>query len=277
MSRGATRFTLPGLSRGATRFALPGPSRGAIGVALLGLLLAGCQTPRAGSPPGALSAAEAVEAWEQRTEARRALRALARLSVDAPGAAPDGGDLQLRARQRLWIARPARMRVEVLGLLDSALAVLTIDRGRYALLQAPGRQVERGEVYPELLWEVARLELSPEETVGLILGAPALDSRFALAGAARRGDTLRLRFADAAGRLRRVADLGAAGELRRLEQRDAEGALAWEAHYADFVELGGDAFAQELRLRSPDAEARVLLRRVELNPALPEGLFEVAP
>ena len=95
---------------------------------------------------------------------------------------------------------------------------------------------------------------------------------------AGRAPTHAVTAVDERGRVRRVAELGAAaGELRSLEQRDVRGRRVWEVRYSDYAEIGGVAFAQELALRSPSAEARLLLRGVELNPGLPEGLFQVAP
>jgi len=249
----------------------------ACGAGVLALLWLGCATP--GPPmrpvaPGDPAVVAALEAWRSQAAERQGLRALARLAVDASESA--GGEaLRLRARQRLWLARPGRLRVEVLGLLDGAAAVLAVDGGRYALLQPPARSVERGAVYPGLLWDVARLDLSPEEAVGLLLGAPTLGEGWSVVEASRIGDELQVALHHLVTPARRNARFGPDGALRGLEQRDARGALAWGVRYADYVGLDGAPFAREILLRSDDAEARVVLRDVELNPKLPPELFRL--
>ena len=93
--------------------------------------------------------------------------------VDAPGAGAGGADLALRSKQRMWLSRPASLRVEVLGFLDTALAVLVTDGHRYALLESAERRYDEGVVYEGLLWDAARLDLRPDEAVDVILGVAA--------------------------------------------------------------------------------------------------------
>ena len=262
----------------------PGPGARAASAALLVLAIGlGCAHAPAPVPasPGDPEVALRVESWKALAASRRALRARARLAVDAPGAGPDGADLSLRSQQRLWLARPGRLRVEVLGLLDQALAVLAVDGERYALLQAAERRLERGEVYPGLLWDVARLDLSTREAVALLLGAPQTEG-WQLAGAYRIGEALTLVFAEAGAEdgvpgPGLEAEFGRGGELQRLERRDAQGRSLWQARYSDFLELDGTAFAREVAVRSRGARARVVLRGVELNPSLAPDVFAVAP
>jgi hypothetical protein len=91
----------------------------------------------------------------------RALRGSARLAVDGEG-------LEVRARQILVVERPARLRVEVQGLLSQTLAVLVTDGPRYQLFRAENRSFESGDVHPGLLWQVASLALTPEEAIELV-------------------------------------------------------------------------------------------------------------
>ena len=77
-----------------------------------------------------------LEAWHAHTASREALQATARLAVDAAGAGANGGDLSFRSKQRMWLERPAQLRVEVLGFLDTTLAVLVTDGERYSLFQS---------------------------------------------------------------------------------------------------------------------------------------------
>jgi hypothetical protein len=220
-----------------------------------------------------------LAAWHAHTAGRAALQAVARLAVDAAGAGADGRDLALRSKQRMWLARPAQLRVEVLGFLDTTLAVLVTDGDRYALYQTQEQRFEEGSVYPELLWDAARLELTPAEAVEVILGAPEPDSGLRPAAAYLVGERVRIELADPGGRVRRVVEFGASGELRRLAQSDEHGDVAWEALFDDFTELGGAPFARNVAVRSAEGRTRaeLVLRAVELNPAVPPDIFQLRP
>jgi len=249
---------------------------------LVPFLASGCRT----APPPRLLPADdprpraLLDAWSELAGDRHALSALARFSVDAPGAAEGGADLSLRSKQRLWLARPARLRVEVLGFLDTTVAVLATDGETYALLQTEERALDTGPVYAGLLWDAARLDLSPREAVEVILGAPRPDAGLAPGAAWQVGERVRVELVDAAGVARRVVEFGAAGWIRRLEQRGVRGEPVWDARWDDYVEIEGSPFARDVALRSAvgDSDALLSLRRVELNPALPPELFRrVAP
>jgi len=139
--------------------------RPAIALFALAALCGGCrsivpETPLATDDPRPDAL---VAAWQAHTESRHALRATARLAVDAPGAGEGGEDLALRSKQRMWLARPANLRVEVLGFLDTALAVLVTDGERYALLESESRHFDEGPIYDGLLWDAARMDLSADE------------------------------------------------------------------------------------------------------------------
>jgi hypothetical protein len=218
-----------------------------------------------------------LAAWRAHTAGRDALQALARFAVDAPRAGVGGRDLALRSKQRMWLARPAQLRVEVLGFLDTTLAVLATDGDHYALLETQERRFEEGPVYEGWLWDAARLDLTPREAVEVILGAPQPDADLTRGAAYAVGDRVRIELVDAAGRVRRVVEFGAGGELRRLAQSDTRGRPLWEALFDDYVELGGAPFARNVALRSASGRARaeLTLRNVELNPSVSPELFRL--
>ena len=220
-----------------------------------------------------------LAAWRASTAHRDSLRAVARLAIDAAEANPDGSDLALRSKQRLWLSRPAQLRVEVLGFLDTTLAVLVTDGERYSLFESQEQHFQEGPVYPELLWDAAHLALTPAETVEVILGAPEPDAGLARGDAYLIGDRVRIELADPGGRVRRVVEFGAAGELRRLAQSDESGEVAWEALFDDYAEVGGAPFARDVALRSSSGRSRaeIVLRSIELNPSLPVDIFRLRP
>lgn len=250
-----------------------GHARGLAGLLLVALLAPACaRAPRATPlPAGDRRPTALLAALARAGEARRSLRAVARLAVDGPA----GGG---RARQILLLERPARLRVELLGLLDQRIAVLTTDGVEYRLYRAEDRSLTGGPVHDALLWEVAGLAVTPEQAVRLLLGAPAPPPGARLAAGAQLADgrlrlelrapdrleTTRLEF-DADGRLAGWARLGADGEPLQ------------EARFADYRAIGEDAFPFEVELvdRTTGAAARVRFASVELNPALDPGLFEL--
>lgn len=253
-------------------------------VAALGVGALACATP--GPKPGLglegepLSAddprpAQWLAALHERAAQRHTMRGSARFSVQAP-------DLEFSRPQRFAAGRPGRIRVEILGLFDQIAAVLVTDAGSYQLFDVRDQRVEEGPVSRALLWQVARVDLTPEQVVDLLLGAPLPSAGFELARARLLSDgsidvvlesgsagaavaAEQLRF-DAEGRLRRFQKI--AGPSR-------EPALVWEARFDDYRENGGDPIAHELNLRFPGsgAQARLTFRSLELNPALPPGVF----
>jgi hypothetical protein len=251
-----------------------------LGLALVALVT-GCAStiPATPLPADDPRPAALLAAWHAHTADRAALQAIARLAVDAPGAGEGGHDLALRSKQRMWLARPAQLRVEVLGFLDTTLAVLVTDGERYSLFESGEQRLQEGAVYPELLWDVARLELTPAEAVEVILGAPEPDAGLSPHAAYLVGERLRIELADQGGRVRRVVEFGAAGELRRLAQSDEQGGVAWEAQFDDFTELGGAPFARNVAVRSSAGRTRaeLVLRTVELNPEVPPDIFRLRP
>jgi len=252
-----------------------GPGRARALVAALAVALAACggpRGPRATPLPAAdLRPAALLDALARAGEARRSLRAVARLAVDGPA----GGG---RAKQILLLERPARLRVELLGLLDQRVAVLTTDGAEYRLYRAEDRSLSGGPVHDALLWEVAGLAVTPEQAVRILLGAPAPPDGARLTGGTLLADgrlrldlraegaleTTRLEF-DPAGRLAGWAALGADGEPLQ------------EARFADYRPLGDDVFpfAVELHDHTTGAFAEVRFASVELNPVLDPSLFEL--
>jgi hypothetical protein len=219
-----------------------------------------------------------LEAWAHQAGERRALRGRGRLEVDAAGAAAGGRDLHYRSRQALVLARPARLRVEVRGLFGTTAAVLATDGERYDFFQAEGRSFESGPVHDGLLWEVARLALTPEEVVDLILGAPQLADSLSPTAAFDAGDgRVRIELSDTSGSVRRLVDFDAEGRLRWLQERRRSGAVAWEADFDDYAPVDGAPLAHTLaiRLRGGRTRALLSLSGVELNPELSPELFRL--
>jgi len=242
-------------------------------IAASGLALAlACATSRV-PPPLPLPAGDSrpaalLESITRDAATRHSLRGVARLAFDAPAGSG-------RASQILVLERPARLRVEVLGLLDQTLALLVTDGARYRLVRSEDRSVAAGPVYDAMLRDVTGLALTPEQAVGVLLGAPfRADARLERA-APLPGDSVRLELRRDGAPLREQLDCDAAGNLQRWALLGADGEVMLEARYGDRRPLGSVAFAYEVELRDPraDASVRVTWSRVELNPVLPPELF----
>jgi hypothetical protein len=248
--------------------------RAALALAAL-LACAGCRTP--------LPALAPLPAGDARPEAllrglvvlaaeRSSLRAAARVSIEGERRASF-------ARQLLLIERPARLRLEVMGVLGQRVAVLATDGSHYDLYRAERPAIETGEVHPGILWEVGGLPLTPEEAVQLALGAPVAPSEHpSVAGSAALPEGgVRVELGYRAGDVRRTLDFDAAGDLRRYAAWDPAGALLTEARYGDYRDLGGSRFAYEIAVELPAAESRAEIRFqwVELNPQLSDELFRL--
>lgn len=145
-----------------------------LGLAFLAAALvgSGCRTS---PPPGVLGGAplpiddaragRVFETYRAMAGARSVLRGSARVALTGP-------DFKLNRPQNIVVARPARLRFEVVGLFEQLAAVLVSDGARYGFYDAATGEMEHGPVEPSLLWELAQVDVEVGEAVGLLLGAP---------------------------------------------------------------------------------------------------------
>jgi hypothetical protein len=247
----------------------------AIALLLPVLLAIACRTPTPGLPlaPDDPRPARLLESLYERASTRVSLRASAKLALDAP-------DLRFNRPQRLAVERPARLRVEVLGLFNQVAAVLVTDGQTYQLYEAGSGELEEGVVSHHLLWRVARVDLDPLEAVDLLLGAPMPMEglRFGSVRQFEEGD-IAFDRRDDRGVPRQRFRFDALGLLRRAERLDAEGQLVWLAEFDDYRELPGprgeELFAHVVQLSFPrvDAKAQLNYKRVDLASELSDELF----
>jgi len=252
---------------------------------MLGLLVSGvgvvlgCRTPLVETRLGADDPRPAglLAALAESAERRPAMRARARVEVHAP-------DLQFRRPQRLAVARPERLRVEVVGLFGQVAALLVARDSRYQFYEAGRAELQEGALTPSLLWQLARVDLAPGDAVDLLLGVPRPDLGRDLSRAWLRADG-RLGFAavDVQGRVREQYVFDPKGRLAEMEQLEAGGARSWRARFSDYrtvPRIGGgeEEFAFRVRLDFPRVEGRANLefQHVELVAELPEELFRLA-
>lgn len=197
------------------------------------------------------------------------------MSLDSPAGSS-------RSRQILVAERPARLRVEIQGLLNQLVAVLVSDGSEFQLFRASERSVERGKMHPDLLYEVAGLPLRPEAAVEVLLGVPDLGAHARPGSAALLSDgNVWVELEDGEGVGLRRLRFDDEANLREFEVRAPAGELAWRALFDDYRTVGESRFAHDIVLDFPAASARaeISFQQVELNPPLPPGTFalEAAP
>src|SRR5205823_5234338 len=122
---------------------------------LFALLCSGCAAHRSLAPhlaPAVLPSTTDLQATlAARRDAVRSLRALARLRYRDPAESNS-------SREAIVVARPDRLRVEVLSVFGSVF-VLTADDGALTAYARQEDTVYRGQASPENLWRYARLWL----------------------------------------------------------------------------------------------------------------------
>lgn len=239
-------------------------------------LLAACATtsrpPRATSTGAAVDPTKAevlLQRMRSSASEKQSLRGVAQLSFD-------GAAGSVRSKQAIVVELPSHLRIEVQGFLSQALAVLVTDGENFELFKAEDRSRRSGQVYPGLLMEVGQIDLTPEEGVALLLGAPPEMPQLKLASAVGLTDGgVGLDRVDEKGVLRQRLDFDADGNLRRVEAFEAGERLSWSAEYRDVRNLDGLDFAHAIVLWFPGSQTQVELvfKQVELNPALPAGVF----
>jgi hypothetical protein len=235
---------------------------------LLALALSACRTaavrwmPLAADDP---RPALRVAALRELAAQRHALRASGR--VEAEGPAGNGFSKQL-----LLVERPARLRVEVVGLLEQRLLVLATDGERYELYRGQNAGFETGEVHAAVLDEVAGLPLTPDAAVALLLAAPLAPESPPDAARADEAGTLSLAWPD------QTLDFDAQGRLVALRFHPG-GRDLLRARWSEWRELAGGEFPYrlELELYRPEARWRLDYREVELDPQIPPELFRLRP
>jgi hypothetical protein len=233
--------------------------------------LAGCRTmgPPVPLEPGDSRPTALLAALAAESGSRHSLRGTVKLSLDGPAGS-------VRASQVVLVEQPSRLRVEVQGFLSQTVAVLVTDGDRFELFRAGVPRLQTGPVYPGLLWEVAQVDLTPEEAVEVLLGAPRVPPGLEPTGAQRYPDgAIRVDLGDAKGPSQRVFEWGADARLRRIEARSPGDSVLWQADFSRWERVGDQWFAHGIALHFPVSETEVELDfgDVELNPELPSDAF----
>ncbi|MBY0400217.1 hypothetical protein K2X89_07980 [Myxococcota bacterium] len=278
-------------------------------LAALALFAAGCRT----APPPAFlrgtplavddaRATRLLDAYLADSAARSVLQGSARVALTGP-------DFKLNRPQNVVVARPARLRFEVVGLFEQLAAVLVTDGHRYGFYDASKGAMEEGAVTPGLLWSLAKVDVGIPEAVEILLAAPRPQA-FAARAAVWQEESDRIGIGFTAGHTPRrhdcpadpeqawrdaacFADAGALaeggeafvfdrdGRLVELRSFLADGVLRYRARFEQYGALGAGAsrtdFPLVVTIESPavGSEARFAWKRVMLGGEVADRLFRL--
>lgn len=233
-------------------------------------VLVGCaatRPPITYPPPAVLpSAAELDAVLASRRTALHSLRALARLQYH-------DAHQSVAARQAIVVARPDRLRIEVLSLFGSAFLLVT-DAGRMTAYARDENTVYRGLASPENLRQYVHLGLPVADLIDIVLGTPQPhpESRAEVAFEATTG-AIRLHESwDHGGQSIWFSNVSLP---IATEERNGDGETEWRATFAEYKEHRGIPIATRIDLTLPRSSQsmELTLRDIDVNPVLDDSVF----
>lgn len=230
----------------------------------IGAVLSGCGVGKKPSGEQELRqlpiVADPLRSLQQRAERFQGLRALMRLQYRDPKETHS-------SREAIVVARPDRLRVEVLSLFGSVFLLAT-DKGRLLAYVPEDRTVYLGAASAENLWRYTRLWIPVEDLVDLLLATPGHQRAHLVP--CPRGDPAGacVSYPTHAGEA--TVWLDRAALPLRVEHIGTDGTLLWTAHYESFENHGTVPVVKKLALESPAFGRRMMLQfhDVEINPEL---------
>jgi len=240
--------------------------------AVLALCLTACARPFVRTPGGGDEGRRLLARLEETNRGLWAVKGVGSFSLRLP----EGS----RSARVAWIAAaPDRIRLHVFGLLGQGRLTLAADGRRITLHSAAdGRFYSRRADDPDLQ-KVVGFPIHVSDLVSLLMGRIPLRDHtrtrvvpdaggsggLVLSLDGFWGSRQKITF-DARGRVREAAYFGAAGGLRYRVTLTAR------------RRVDGYELPQELRLSTEDGRRlRLVVSRCWANPALPEGVFRLAP
>ena len=238
-------------------------------VILSAALVAGCVSRRATVRPQSDRAPTSIEGFEELLRVRRqelkGLRAIAQLSFRGPEGTTS-------SKEALAVARPDRLRVEVLSFFG-AVFVLTAADGDFRAYVRQENTIYRGRASPENIWRYARIGLPVPDLVDMILGVPPRRiqpwgnlSRDEVSGLARMeqevSDGVQIVWFDGSFPF-------------AAEYRDATGNTEWRATFSRYELIAGIPISTLIKLEMPaeDQSVEIELSDVDVNPRFDHGVF----
>jgi outer membrane lipoprotein-sorting protein len=240
------------------------------------LLLAACPPPRlAERPYGAPSADELVAALHKRSSAIRSLRADTK--VDHLG---QGGE-RVKVTVQMLLARGGKLRMEAESPMGGALATLTSDGEKFALLDARANRFLEGPANACNVARLIRIALAPDDVVEVLTGGAPLEGQPAGVSWDPAGrEVLELHTPDGGREIVKLDARNRVWDVLSAERTDAGGHVLWKLSHEKFSDRGGGIrLPERTDLTQPPtgSDARIRFREVEVNATPPDHIFELAP
>jgi hypothetical protein len=190
-----------------------------------------------------------------------------------------GGE-HFKARENIIVRRPASIRVEVMSALGVAL-VVAADAGQVAVFDPGKNTLLHGPATAATLQRYARIPMTPDATVRLMLGLAPDAAILTLApdSMTQKGDLKVLTFAQPGGV---VDELGFTneGNLAMVRETLAAGRIGYEVHYSDYRKLGGGLpFPAQIDASFPKTGAALKFHyeNPSVNQDVPDSAFVLVP
>ena len=230
----------------------------------------GCaaRRPRPAGPATLPGAGELQAVLARRHEAVHSLRALAHVHYRAP-------EESNSSRDAVVVARPDRLRVEVLSLFGSVF-VLAANEGRLTAYARQENTIYRGHASPENLWRYVRLTLPVNLLVDIILATPPPQPAKAAQvsfDAASGFIGLREELEDGV----RVVWFSPEALPVGAQAQSLDGRTQWRATFGRYEDQAGVALATLIVLEVPEWQRslEIALEDIDLNPELDPAVFAV--
>ncbi len=238
----------------------------------IALSLSACATQRAVNIP--LSQAhDLAVSLSQRDNAVHSMQAAAVMEYT-------GGGQHFKARENLIVQRPASMRVEVMSAAGVVL-VLAADGGQLAVFDPGKNTLLHGAASAATLERYARIPMTPDAAVRLLLGLSPDTAMLALPPNSMtvNGDGKILTYHQPGGV---VDELGFNGDerLEMVRETLADGRIGYEVHYSDYRDAGGGImFPMQVDANFPRTGATVKFHfeNPSINQDVPDSTFVLLP
>jgi len=191
-----------------------------------------------------------------------------------------GGGQHFKVRENIIILRPASMRVEVMSALGVAL-VVAANAGQVAVFDAGKNTLIRGAADAATLNRYARIPMTPDAAVRLMLALPPDTAMLAFApnSMTETADAKVLTYHQPGGV---VDELGFTGEgnLEMVRETLADGRIGYEVHYSDYRTVdGGYTIPTQVDASFPKTGATVKFHyeNPSVNKDVPDSAFVLLP
>jgi outer membrane lipoprotein-sorting protein len=239
------------------------------------LTLAACPPPkpveRPYPPP---SPEELIAAIKKRSQAIQSLRADTK--VDHMG----NGGQRVKVNVPLLVARGGKLRMEAESPMGGALATLTSDGEKFALLDVRANRFLTG---PAKACNVARLiqiALEPDDIVEALTGGVPLVEGTASVTWDRGGrEVLTIAAPDGGREVIKLDARGRTWDVLEADRFDAKNNVLWRLVHDKFSDQGGVRFPERTTVEQPPtgSDARIKFKDVEVNVKPPDGIFDLQP